>query len=812
MEIIDNKAMKILVKQPDRITQVIPKSKWLREIAEGVHEVLVHFGIDEMQVLKNLNLTGVRSPIAFKYNWPGLHKPFLHQLDTAEFLTLHRRCYCLNEQGTGKTSSALWAADYLMSIGKVKRCLIVCPVSIMKAAWVSDGFKTVMHRQFAVAHGTQAQRKVAINSSAEFVVINYDGVTAMHEELVGKFDLIIGDECFVEGTKVSTPNGQVVIEKLKVGDKVYTSSGVRAISRFESRSSNDIVTLEISNGKRITCTGNHPFFTDQGWVTARNLSGRRLISETEVPNLRKGVSVPKEEMVLVNRERLSLRGDLLSILQGEEDGTVEPKSAQSIAHTCCESTVIENILECESQTQRSNEEKDIGQTESNRALSESSRWERDRDDHPRETYSRSDAERVYLELHGLVGEDARRLSFALQTRLCDTREKDMPGSGRRDAHRGREEKARCEEDSDVGKSWVVSVSNNECKNPRIVYNLEVEGTPNYYVESFLVHNCTAWKNPSTNRWKAASKIVKPDTWVWLMTGTPAAQSPLDAYGLAKLCTPSHVPAYAGAWRDKTMVKLSMFKWVPAPRAIDLVNQALQPAIRYTKAECLDLPEMMYQTRDVPMSKQQAKYYKLLKTKLTMAAAGEQITAVHAASALNKLLQISSGCVYSDTGEVVKFEANERLAEMISVIQESSHKTVVFVPFKHAIKIVVDHIEKEGYTVASIYGDVSLNKRTEIFKNFQETPDPQVLVVQPQSAAHGITLTAASTIIWFGPTASVETYLQGNARIHRAGQTQKTLVVRLRSSEAEKKVYAALDGGANNQEALMKLYEDILEGE
>lgn len=518
MEIIDNKAVQILVKYPDRITQVIPKSKWLREIAEGVHEVLVHFGIDEMQVLKNLNLTGVRSPIGFKYNWPGIHKPFLHQLDTAEFLTLHRRCYCLNEQGTGKTSSALWAADYLMSIGKVKRCLIVCPVSIMKAAWVSDGFKTVMHRQFAVAHGTQAQRKVAINSSAEFVVINYDGVTAMHEELVGKFDLIIGDEC------------------------------------------------------------------------------------------------------------------------------------------------------------------------------------------------------------------------------------------------------------------------------------------------------TQLKNTSTNRWKAANKVVKPDTWVWLMTGTPAAQSPVDAYGLAKLCTPSHVPAYAGAWRDKTMIKLNMFKWVPSPRAIELVNQALQPAIRYTKAECLDLPEMMYQTRDVPMSKQQEKYYKLLKTKLTMAAAGEQITAVHAASALNKLLQISSGCVYSDTGEVVKFEANERLSEMMSVIQESSHKTVVFVPFKHAIKIVVDHIEKEGYTVASIYGDVSLNKRTEIFKNFQETPDPQVLVIQPQSAAHGITLTAASTIIWFGPTSSVETYLQGNARIHRAGQTQKTLVVRLRSSEAEKKVYAALDGGANNQEALMKLYEDILEGE
>lgn len=177
-----------------------------------------------------------------------------------------------------------------------------------------------------------------------------------------------------------------------------------------------------------------------------------------------------------------------------------------------------------------------------------------------------------------------------------------------------------------------------------------------------------------------------------------------------------------------------------------------------------------------------------------------------------LIVHNCGRAYSDTGEVVQFDADDRLNEMLSVIEESTHKTVVFVPFKHAIHMVKEFLEKHGHTTECIYGDVPLGKRTEVFRLFQETDDPKVLVVQPQSAAHGVTLTAANTIIWFGPTSSVETYLQGNARIHRAGQTNKCLVVRLRGSPVEAKVYAALDNKELNQARLMQLYEDVIKGE
>jgi hypothetical protein len=106
VQIIEDKALLLKVKEPTRITTVIPKSKIL-----DTGEVLVNWGLEEAQVLKNLRIRGVPSPIESKYEWTGMYKPFDHQITTASFLTLHRRAFCFNEQGTGKTGSVIWAAD-----------------------------------------------------------------------------------------------------------------------------------------------------------------------------------------------------------------------------------------------------------------------------------------------------------------------------------------------------------------------------------------------------------------------------------------------------------------------------------------------------------------------------------------------------------------------------------------------------------------------------------------------------------------------------------------------------------------------------
>jgi SNF2 family DNA or RNA helicase len=326
----------------------------------------------------------------------------------------------------------------------------------------------------------------------------------------------------------------------------------------------------------------------------------------------------------------------------------------------------------------------------------------------------------------------------------------------------------------------------------------------------VVDEANHYKNVSTERWKTLNRIMTPQTWLWMLTGTPAAQSPVDAFGLAKLVNPMGVPRVFSSFKEMVMYKATQFRWIPKETATTTVFNALQPAIRFTKEECLDLPEMTYVDRTVALTKQQERYYKLLKSKMIIEAAGEEITSVNAAVNLSKLLQLSCGAVYSDTGETVEFDIRNRYAVLKEVIDEAANKVLVFVPFRNSIQIVTEKLIADGYTAEIINGEVSAGKRTEIFKRFQESPDPRILVIQPQAAAHGVTLTAADTVVWWGPTSSLETYAQANARVHRAGQRHPTTVIRLQGSNAERHVYKMLDTKDKVHTQIVDLYKQLLD--
>ena len=321
----------------------------------------------------------------------------------------------------------------------------------------------------------------------------------------------------------------------------------------------------------------------------------------------------------------------------------------------------------------------------------------------------------------------------------------------------------------------------------------------------VIDEANAYKTVTTKRWRTLAKLITPSTRLWMMTGTPASQSPLDAFGLAKLVNPNGVPKYFTAWRDKVMQQITRFKWIPKSYAKQLVFDCLQPAIRFEKAQCLDLPPLVYQTREVPLSPMVLKYYQQLKSQMLIEAAGEQISAVNAAAQLSKLLQISGGAIYTDTHEVVEFDIAPRLNALMEVLDETEHKVIIFVPFRHTIDLVSRHLVKEGVTNEIINGDVPARARADIINRFQTATDPRVLVIQPQAASHGVTLTAADTVVFWSPVMSVETYLQCVARIDRVGQVNSMTVVHLQGSEAERKVYQMLQGKVNSHEALVDLY-------
>ena len=804
MQIIDNKALLLKLRNPKQVSTIIPKSKVI-----GEHEVVVNWGVQEAHTLRGLNIK-VPSPIEGRYNWTGKFAPMAHQKTTASFLTMNQRAFCFNEAGTGKTASAIWAADFLMKQGIIKRALVICPLSIMDSAWRADLFTFAMHRTVDVAHGTSAKRKKIIAGKPDFLIINYDGVEIVRDDIAAAgYDLIIVDECFVAGTPVHTPNGLMAIEELKAGDAVFTSDGVHNIKTMSKRKPNALVEVKLGTGETITCTPEHPFFTDWGWVPARALAGRRVVSSSALSDLRKSLQSGPEQMALSPEDKNTHRADLLSILRSEEvaspaSGGVSLKEPDCGAEGEGDSIWLSPYARAA------------------RSLIEGSDIERDSSDGSwRQRYGYDWGGDIAvgaasgwldLELPNSVGQEAARLSYELQARLRVAGEETWVGGRWKQPPHNEGSGEGSEENRKTFGAWVESVTHREPGCDEYVYNLEVEGTPNYFVgeQRALVHNCSHYKNAMSKRWKVLNSLVKPETWLWMMTGTPAAQGPEDAFGLAKLVNPAGVPRFFNAWKDMVMYKVSAFRWKPKEHAERTVHRALQPAIRYTKEECLDLPDMLYVKRDVALTKQQDLYYNRLKKQMVMEVAGAQITAVNAAVMMGKLLQISAGASYTESGDTVQFDINNRYSVLKEVIAESTHKVLVFVPFKHVIEMLSAQLSKDGITNAVINGDVTAANRTEIFKQFQSQPDPRVLVIQPQAAAHGVTLTAANTVVWWAPTSSLETYAQANARVHRKGQANKCTVVQLQGSGVERRVYRLLDEKIDVHTKVVDLYKELLD--
>jgi superfamily II DNA or RNA helicase len=191
MEIVDNKALLVTVRNPKRFTDVISNSVNLGEVSEGIYELMVKWDYDNTVALTKLGLKKVPSVIDKEYRWAGKFKPMAHQKETAGFIVNNQKCFVFNEQGVGKTASAAWAVDYLMTKGKVKRVLVVCPLSIMKAAWQRDLFQVLPHRSVGIAHGTPKSRRTVIEGNYEFVILNFDGIEIVLQELKdANFDCI----------------------------------------------------------------------------------------------------------------------------------------------------------------------------------------------------------------------------------------------------------------------------------------------------------------------------------------------------------------------------------------------------------------------------------------------------------------------------------------------------------------------------------------------------------------------------------------------------------------------------------------------
>ena len=512
----NRRALVLRPRVPERILNVIPTARPL--VYKGETFVAVPHQLDETKVLRNLGY-GAPSPIRYYYDWHGQFKPFAAQLETAEFLTLVRNAFILNDLGTGKTLSVLWAYDYLRALGMVHRGLIGALLSTLERAWGDEIYMNFPHLQFAVVHGTPARRLSLLGQEADLYIINHDGVK--------------------------------------------------------------------TNG-------------------------------------------------------------------------IEPALAQ-----------------------------------------------------------RPDIDLVIIDEIAQVG-----------------------------------------------------------------------------------------RNASTDRWRALNRICNKQhpRRVWGLTATPTPNDPTDAWAQCRLISPEKVPPYFNRFRDMVMRQVGTFTWLPRDNAVDIVKEVMQPAVRFTREQCIDLPPCVYQTRHVPLTPAQTKAYKEMVNRLRTEVDGGEVVAVNEAVKIGKLLQIVCGIAYGAQGrEELMLDATGRIDEVISIIEQAGTKVIVFAPFIAAVERLV--VELQGkFSVARVHGDVPKTERDQIFAAFQRTADPQVLVAQPGTMSHGLTMTAANTIVWFSPITSNETYEQANGRITRPGQTHTQFIINIEGSPVERRLYERLRAKQKMQGMLLDLLQ------
>ena len=241
--------------------------------------------------------------------------------------------------------------------------------------------------------------------------------------------------------------------------------------------------------------------------------------------------------------------------------------------------------------------------------------------------------------------------------------------------------------------------------------------------------------------------------------------------------------------------------------MEIVHKVMQPAIRFSREECVDLPPTTYMTREVPLTPEQEKAYKSMQAKLKAEVDAGEVLAVNEAAKIMKLAQIACGSVLDVNGEEVLINCKPRLDETLSIVRESQSKTIVFVPFISALTAVADHLRKHKVRVGVVHGGIGKRDRDVVFSGFQKGNEYDVIVAQPASMAHGLTLTAASTVVWYGPVNRADVYEQANGRVTRPGQKHNTLIVHVEGTPLERKMYQRLQ----HKQSMQGLLLDMVQG-
>ena len=305
-------------------------------------------------------------------------------------------------------------------------------------------------------------------------------------------------------------------------------------------------------------------------------------------------------------------------------------------------------------------------------------------------------------------------------------------------------------------------------------DLFVRGTP------FLlaIDESTTIKNPKAKRTKALVALGKSASFRRILTGSPVTKSPMDLYSQCEFMDKRLLGfdsyfSFQGRYaitRTQRMGSHS-FQQIVGYRNLDELSSRLETfSYRVTKEEALDLPDKIYTTREVSLTDDQHRHYMSLKeAAIAVLEDGELVSAPAVMTQLLRLQQVLCGHLMTDDGELVEFKT-KRLDALLETIEEMAGKVIIWSRFRYDIKAIVATLAKAygSGSVVSYFGDTTDEQRQNAITSFQ-FGDARFFVANPQTAGYGLTLTAATNVIYYANDFNLETRVQSEDRCHRIGQ-------------------------------------------
>ena len=293
-----------------------------------------------------------------------------------------------------------------------------------------------------------------------------------------------------------------------------------------------------------------------------------------------------------------------------------------------------------------------------------------------------------------------------------------------------------------------------------------------------VDESTTIKNPGASRTKNIIKISKYAKYKRILTGSPVTKSPLDLYTQCFFLNPDlldHSSYYTFRTRYALMRNINVgarsINVVIGYKNLSELSEKLKPfSYRVLKDDCLDLPPKTFLKRTIQLSDEQKRIYKQMKTMALAELNGKITTTVNVITQLMRLQQITCGHFNADDGSTQLLK-NNRVDELMDVLEEVEGKAVIWAHFRQDIRTIVAAIEKKyPASVVTYYGDTTTDERQNAIKRIQNKDSKvRFLVGTPQTGGYGITLTGASTMIYYSNGYDLEKRQQSEARIDRIGQ-------------------------------------------